>query len=49
MALMSNCLRCFAFAVPLALATIAAAPVADAFCGFYVAGADKRLSDKPRF
>jgi hypothetical protein len=43
MANMSTRLRSLAFAVPFALATIAAAPVADAFCGFYVAGADQKL------
>ena len=36
-------LRSLALALPLALATIAAAPSADAFCGFYVAGADEKL------
>ena len=36
-------LRPFALAIPVALATISAAPSADAFCGFYVAGADQKL------
>ncbi len=40
---MSTRLHSLAFAVPLALATFAAAPSADAFCGFYVAGADQKL------
>lgn len=35
--------RAIAFAVPFALSTLAALPEADAFCGFYVAGADKQL------
>jgi len=33
-------LRALALAVPLSLATLASAPSADAFCGFYVAGGD---------
>src|SRR5512139_3753545 len=32
-----------ALAAPLAFATLTAAPPADAFCGFYVAGADQKL------
>jgi hypothetical protein len=36
-------LRSLALAIPLAFSTLAAAPVADAFCGFYVAGADDKL------
>jgi hypothetical protein len=32
-----------ALSAPLALAALAAAPPADAFCGFYVAGADQKL------
>ena len=36
-------LRSLAFAVPVALSVMTAAPVADAFCGFYVAGADQKL------
>lgn len=36
-------LRPFALAAPLALAALTAAPPARAFCGFYVAGADKQL------
>jgi hypothetical protein len=36
-------LRSLAFAVPLAFSALAAAPVADAFCGFYVAGAEQKL------
>lgn len=42
-------MRSLAFAIPVVLSAMAVAPVADAFCGFYIAGADKRLSDKPRF
>ncbi|HMY18238.1 MAG TPA: DUF2330 domain-containing protein, partial [Polyangium sp.] len=40
---MSKRLRSLAFAAPFALATVFAAPSADAFCGFYVAGADQKL------
>jgi hypothetical protein len=36
-------LRPFALAIPIALAAISAAPTADAFCGFYVSGADAKL------
>jgi hypothetical protein len=36
-------LRPFALAAPLAIAALTAAPPARAFCGFYVAGADKQL------
>ncbi len=35
--------RSFALALALGTATFAAAPVVDAFCGFYVAGADDKL------
>jgi MYXO-CTERM domain-containing protein len=35
--------RRLALALPLALAALSAAPAADAFCGFYVAGADAKL------
>ncbi len=35
--------RALAFALALGTAAIAASPVADAFCGFYVAGADAKL------
>ncbi len=37
------CPLALALAVPLAFATIAASPSADAFCGFYVGGADTKL------
>ena len=37
-------LRPLAFALALGTAAIAASPVADAFCGFYVAGADDPLT-----
>jgi hypothetical protein len=37
---MSPRLRALGLAVPLALAAVTAAPAAEAFCGFYVAGAD---------
>lgn len=40
---MSNRLRSLAFALPVALSALALAPTADAFCGFYVAGADDKL------
>lgn len=36
-------LRPLAFATCLGLAALAATPVADAFCGFYVSGADQKL------
>jgi len=36
-------LRALGLAVPLALASLATAVPADAFCGFYVAGADQKL------
>ena len=36
-------IRPLAFALALGTAAIAASPVADAFCGFYVAGADAKL------
>ncbi len=36
-------LRALGLAVPLALAAITTASTADAFCGFYVAGADQKL------
>ncbi|MBK9266216.1 MAG: DUF2330 domain-containing protein [Polyangiaceae bacterium] len=41
--LASSRLRSLAFALPLALAALTVAPSADAFCGFYVAGADTKL------
>ena len=40
---MPSRLRALALAAPLALAAITAAPSAEAFCGFYVAGADQKL------
>jgi MYXO-CTERM domain-containing protein len=40
---MTRPLRAFALAAPLALAALAAAPSASAFCGFYVAGSDTKL------
>jgi hypothetical protein len=43
MLVMPNRLRSLAFASSFALATVAVAPVVDAFCGFYVAGADDKL------
>ena len=36
-------LRALGLALPLALASLAATGSADAFCGFYVAGADQKL------
>jgi len=36
-------LRSIAFAFPVALAALSAAPAVDAFCGFYVAGSDQKL------
>src|SRR5262245_47784411 len=36
-------LRSLALAVPLALSALSFAPTADAFCGFYIAGADAKL------
>jgi len=43
MARMTTRLRSFAFVVPVVLSVMTAAPLADAFCGFYVAGADEKL------
>jgi len=40
---MVNRLRPFAVATALGLTALAATPVADAFCGFYVSGADAKL------
>ncbi|HRI70632.1 MAG TPA: DUF2330 domain-containing protein, partial [Polyangium sp.] len=40
---MSKRLRSVAFALPLVLSAMTAAPSAEAFCGFYVAGADEKL------
>jgi hypothetical protein len=36
-------LRSLALAMPVMMSVLAAAPAADAFCGFYVAGADQKL------
>jgi hypothetical protein len=36
-------LRSLALAIPLAFSALASSPVAEAFCGFYVAGADQKL------
>lgn len=38
--------RSIAFAFALGTAAFAATPVADAFCGFYVAGADDPLTSR---
>lgn len=40
---MKTRLRSVVFASSIALAALATSPVADAFCGFYVAGADAKL------
>jgi len=40
---MSPRFRSFACAATLGIAALAASPVADAFCGFYVSGADQKL------
>jgi hypothetical protein len=41
--IMARRLRSIALALPLALSALAASAVAEGFCGFYVAGADKKL------
>jgi hypothetical protein len=40
---MSPRFRSFACALTLGIAALTTSPVADAFCGFYVAGADEKL------
>jgi hypothetical protein len=40
---MSKRLRSLALTVPLVLASLVASHSADAFCGFYIAGADAKL------
>jgi hypothetical protein len=40
---MRNRLRLYSFAALVGLGALAVTPTADAFCGFYVAGADEKL------